>query len=122
MQCPSGLCKAADDGETTRFCQTSNKPEHLANCIMGKMWKYPKAKAIFKDQFGNGDQKASDEKLGEGIGEVAGWERCTGPEGWNFDPNWRNCKTYNEETWECEEYYCEDYDDCKAKCINGEAR
>ena len=120
QQCYSGKCKDAEEGSTTRVCQTSNKPEHVAKCIQSKMWKFPKAKAIFKDLFANGNAKATDFQLGQGLADVAGWERCTGPGGWNFDPNWRNCKTYNEDTFECDEYYCDDYEDCKSQCINGD--
>jgi len=117
--CATNLCKSAESGSTTRFCQTSTLPEHMAACLMEKIAPVvPKAMAILKDVLAGGDQTASNEKIGQGLALIAGREQCSGPDGWNFNPEWRSCKTYDETNWDCLEYYCEDREDCKEKCTN----
>ncbi|GMI16478.1 hypothetical protein TrLO_g12844 [Triparma laevis f. longispina] len=129
-ECASETCAAAASGETTRYCQTSMRGEHTAACLLKQFETIPKAKAILKDVTANGDMRAKAEKIGAGIATLAGREMCTGPNGWNYDPNWLSCKGgWNDETgqWEdawnyetgmCDEYWCDDRDDCKDKCLN----
>ncbi|GMH50683.1 hypothetical protein TrRE_jg645, partial [Triparma retinervis] len=134
-ECFSGTCKEAESdgggggGAATRHCQTSNLPEHVAACLIKKFEIVPKAQAILKDVTTNGNIKASAFQVGQGLASFAGREMCIGPDGWNFDPEWPSCKygvdengnyedSWNWDTGECDEYFCQGRDDCKEKCLN----
>ncbi|GMH50701.1 hypothetical protein TrRE_jg10931, partial [Triparma retinervis] len=97
-ECFSGTCKEAESGggggggAATRYCQTSNLPEHMAACLISKFDIVPKAQAILKDVTTNGNIKASAFQVGQGLASLAGREMCIGPDGWNFDPEWPSCK------------------------------
>uniref|UniRef100_A0A7S2QUM1 EF-hand domain-containing protein n=1 Tax=Triparma pacifica TaxID=91992 RepID=A0A7S2QUM1_9STRA len=128
--CYSGTCKEAEGGggSSTRTCQTSNLPEHMAACLLDKFSSTPKAAAILKDVTTNGNIKANAYQVGQGLAALAGREMCIGPEGWNYDPEWPTCKygtdedgnwfdMWNWETGQCDEYFCQGRDDCKSKCL-----
>jgi hypothetical protein len=137
-ECASGICQEAEGGgggggggggAATRYCQTSNLPEHLAACLLTKFESVPKAQAILKDVTTNGNIKANAFQVGQGLASLAGREMCTGPEGWYYDPEWPSCKygtdedgnwydAWDWETGECTEYFCQGKDDCKEKCLN----
>ncbi|GMH92801.1 hypothetical protein TrVE_jg10810 [Triparma verrucosa] len=127
--CFSETCAAAASEETTRYCQTSMRGEHTAKYLLKQFETIPKAQAILKAIVTNGNMRAKLEQMGAGIAELAGREMCTGPNGWNYDPNWLSCKggwnddtnqwedAWNYETGMCDEYWCNDRDDCKEKCL-----
>ncbi|GMH83501.1 hypothetical protein TrVE_jg5558 [Triparma verrucosa] len=162
--CHSGTCAAAAAGETIRYCQTSMIGEHSAKCLMKEFLTIPLAQAKLKEITANGNLRASMEDVGDGILSIAGREMCTGPDGWNYDPNWLNCKgewvenyecsgsegdgcdthttqtdcdgdsncnwqhvrsdwvdQWNDATGVCDEYWCNDKEDCKTKCLSTDA-
>ncbi|GMH61172.1 hypothetical protein TrLO_g221 [Triparma laevis f. longispina] len=130
--CNSKTCAAAASGETVRYCQTSMLGEHTALCLLNELKPISQARGILKD-ITTSNQRATLVEIGEGIAEIAGREMCTGPDGWNYDPNWLSCKgewndvsgewedEWNDETGMCDEYWCNDRDDCKTKCLATDA-
>ena len=89
----------------------------VVQCLNDKLAGLDKAKAMMKAIFAESDMDATIDEVADGLGRAAGRKMCAGHQGWNFDPNYKNCKNnnYNDEG-ECEEYYCDNYDDCKTKC------
>ena len=114
--CYTKKCLAATDGGTERYCQTSEDPRHFASCLLGELKDAPKAREKVRYVFG-GHSGATVAEIGQGILDIAGRERCTGPDGWRYDPDHHNCKHWNKTTYECDEYWCTDTEDCKSKCL-----
>ena len=114
--CYTKNCIAAATGEKIRYCQTSNEPEYLTWCLFDKLKNKHKALSKTRAFFANGNARASPLQVGEGITEVAGRSMCMGPDGWRYNPDWKECKTFDTTTYECTEYYCGGEDDCKTKC------
>ncbi|GMH68971.1 hypothetical protein TL16_g05051 [Triparma laevis f. inornata] len=115
--CYTGVCRPAGANEKVRYCQTSRATKYVVKCLNDKLEGLDKAKAMMKDIFAEGDMDATEDDVAVGLGSAAGRQMCAGHQGWNFDPDWRNCKgSYNDEG-ECDEYYCDNFDDCKTKCL-----
>ena len=126
--CISETCAEASstDTDAKRYCQTSFLPEDMVKCLFLKL--DSKAGAVLKSQLSNGDMSVTFEYLGDRLAESVGRERCLGIDGWKFDPVWRHCIEYwdhdtqefvsfwNQTTGLCDQYYCDNYEDCKIKC------
>ena len=116
--CYTGECAAAEEGAKTRFCTTSQAPADLITCFYDKLSILPKAKAIFKDMITGGKIDPTDEEVAHDFAGRAGRETCLGQNGWQFNPTWRSCETWDNEKGICLSYYCEDREDCKTKCYS----
>eukprot|EP00520_Triparma_pacifica_P008628 CAMPEP_0118634730 /NCGR_PEP_ID=MMETSP0785-20121206/1703_1 /TAXON_ID=91992 /ORGANISM="Bolidomonas pacifica, Strain CCMP 1866" /LENGTH=2059 /DNA_ID=CAMNT_0006525725 /DNA_START=76 /DNA_END=6252 /DNA_ORIENTATION=- len=116
FDCYTGTCKAAAQGSKVRYCQTSTDATFLAVCLIDKLKYKPKALAKTREFFAEGNARASPTQMAQGITQTAGRSMCMGPDGWHYNPDWKECKTFDQSTYECTEYYCDGEDDCAEKC------